>query len=135
MTVEEKLLAELGVLRRSLAEESQKLMSLVDSRSRYWQWLASLARSGASVLSLRSAQEFVAILSDAIRLQQLEVEEAERKVKEKLAEVIEASKERKVMERLREKRYREYVVAAEREEMKFLDDIASVRFARRSREG
>ena len=76
MTVEEKLLAELGMLRRRLAEERSKLACLVDARARYWQWLSSLAESSALALSLRSAQEFVAVLSDAILLQQLEVENA-----------------------------------------------------------
>ena len=35
------------------------------------------------------------------------------------------------MERLRERRYQEHKLAAEREDLKFLDEIASVRFARK----
>ena len=130
LTVEEKLLAELGMLRRRLAEERNRLACLVGARAGYWQWLSTLAESGASAISLRSAHEFVTVLSDAILLQQLEVENAERQVDEKLAQVIEASKDRKVMQRLREKRYQEHKQAAEREDLKFLDEIASVRFAR-----
>ncbi|MDP6958888.1 MAG: flagellar FliJ family protein, partial [Planctomycetota bacterium] len=44
--------------------------------------------------------------------------------KQKLAELAEASKKVKVLERLREKKKAEYMLEMNREEQKFLDEVA-----------
>ncbi|MFH1549795.1 MAG: flagellar export protein FliJ [Planctomycetota bacterium] len=51
------------------------------------------------------------------------------KTEEKRLELVEAAKKKKSLEKLREKRIADYNYEAAREEVKFFDEIGSVRFA------
>lgn len=50
---------------------------------------------------------------------------------EKRAALVEATKRKKALERLREKKLKDYMYELDREEQKFLDDIAQSRYAER----
>ncbi len=124
------MLGELAALRMDLSRQQQELSALNETRSSYWDWLSGLGKNGASALTVKSAEEYAELLSERIGEKRIEIQETEQKIEEKLREVIEASKERKAMERLRENRFEEHKRTAEREELMFLDDLASVRAAR-----
>lgn len=128
--VEQMLLGELAVLQREKQLELQKLSDLKVAQEKSWEALVHLAAHGASPWDLANGDEHCRALGDDIGLQELNVAAAQRKVDEKLIEVIEAAKERKVLEQLCDKQRREFELAAARAEMNELDEMASVRFAR-----
>jgi flagellar protein FliJ len=128
--VEQVLLGELAALQREKQLEMQRLGDLRLAREASWEALASLAVNGASPWDLANGDEHCKALGDDIGLQELNSAAAQKKVEEKLLEVIEAAKERKVLEQLCEKQRSEYELAAARQEQNELDEMASMRFAR-----
>jgi flagellar FliJ protein len=128
--IEQMLLGELAILQNEKQQEEQKLKDLRLAREESWEALAHLAVHGASPWDLANGDEHCKALGDDIRLQELNLAAAQRKVEEKLAEVVQAAKERKVLEQLSEKHRREYEMAAARAEQNELDEMASVKYAR-----
>lgn len=128
--IEQMLLGELAVLQREKQVELRRLDDLRHAREASWEALVHLASHGASPWDLANGDEHCKALGDDIGLQELNVAAAQRRVDEKLVEVIEASKERKVLEQLCDKQRREYELAAAKQEQNELDEMASVRFAR-----
>lgn len=61
--------------------------------------------------------------------QQVLVDKAREDMEGKRSELVEASKEKKVLERLKEKKHEEWNKAAVKEEQDLIDEIASQRFA------
>ncbi len=72
-------------------------------------------------------QTYLSALEERIELQRERVAEAERVVEEKREALIEAQRERKALERLREKHYEQWRQEMLRAEQKVLDDLATVR--------
>lgn len=128
--IEQMLLGELAILQSEKLLEEQKLSDLRLARERSWEALAHLAAHGGNPWDLANGDEHCKALGDDIEVQKLSVAAAQRKIDEKLVEVIEAAKERKVLEQLSDKQRREHEQAAARQEQNELDEMASVRYAR-----
>lgn len=126
--IEDKLLGELGELRYREQEEFAKLESLHRELKGLWQRVTS--KPSCTLAELRDADAYAQALADDIKVQELTIENLRRQIDEKLAEVVEASKDRKLIEKLKEKHYKEYQREVAAVEQKFLDELASVRFAR-----
>jgi len=58
----------------------------------------------------------------------IEINQIEEKLNEKRKEFVEASKDRKVMDRLKEKKYFEYMKDIDKKLQSILDEIAIVKF-------
>ncbi len=129
-TVEEMRLMELARLRMEEQALQVRLAALRASRQEAWESLVELAATGADSVRLARASEHCEAVGDDVRLGEMSVEAARKNVDHKLAEVVEASRERKLMEQLRDKRRREYELEVSRLEQKELDDITGVRYGR-----
>jgi len=68
-----------------------------------------------------------------IERQSRRLKEAAEAVERAKQELIQASKDKKVLENLKEKHFHEYLLDLDRQEQKFLDDIATGRYARARR--
>ncbi len=128
--IEKMLLGELAALQHEKLLEERKLRDLNRARERACEALVHLAAHGASPWDLANGDEHCKTLGDDIGLQELNVAAAQRRIDEKLVEVIEAARERKVLEQLHDRQRREYELACARQEQNELDDTASVRYAR-----
>lgn len=132
--VEQMLLGELAQHRLQEQSELARLDQLVSDRQRSWDALSHRMHAaevtGASSWDLANGDEYCKALGDDIGLQELTLAAARREVEAKLAEVVEAAKERKVLEQLCEKQRREHELEAARLEQTQLDEMSSVRFAR-----
>jgi len=84
-------------------------------------------RQHLSVELLAVEQTYLSALEERIEQQRQRVAEAEKVLEEKRQALIEAQRERKTMERLREKQYEEWRQEWLRTEQKALDDLATVR--------
>lgn len=72
-------------------------------------------------------QTYLSALEKRIEVQRERVAEAEKVLEEKREALIEAQRERKALERLREKHYEQWRQQLLRAEQKALDDLATVR--------
>lgn len=127
---EEKLLEELGKVRREEADEIERLHSIEARLEQACQSMEEALRGGASMARLALHDEYTKATRDDIRVQELTIDAVRARVESKRDEVVKAMQDRKVLEALKEKQEREYMLAAEREELNQLDEMASVRYAR-----
>ncbi|GBC95408.1 hypothetical protein HRbin16_01197 [bacterium HR16] len=114
MEAQAQLLHEQAVLHKLIVEREQCLR-----RSHRHQHLV--------VELLDVEQTYLSALEERIEAQRERVAEAEKVVEEKREALIEAQRERKALERLREKHYEQWRQEILRTEQKVLDDLATVR--------
>lgn len=128
---EDRLMAELAVLRREEADEIARLSRLVGEFRSACASLEKALRESEPAEDVARWDEYVKTRRDDIHVQELTIEAVRSRVQAKLAEVVEAMKERKVLESLRDRQQTEYLAAEAVAEQNQLDEIASVRYARR----
>jgi flagellar FliJ protein len=105
----------------------ERLDALRSERERVWDLVA---RARLNAEQMRDADAYISALADDMRVQQLTIDAVRNQIELKLAEVVDASKDRKLIEKLREKHYEKYRMEILALEQKELDDGASLRFAR-----
>lgn len=127
-TIEDQLLAELGELRQEEAVELARLSGLRAELVQVWEALAMLDRSNAA--ALERSDLYAKTLPDDIKVEELTLEAVRTRVEAKRAELVEAMKQRKVIETLRDKQEHAYIDAAMRAEQSSLDEMSSLRYAR-----
>lgn len=125
---EDRLLAELGEIRREEAAELAFLEELHARLRDAWEALATMQRSDAEALG--RSDEYAKTLRDDIKVQELTIQAVRTRVEAKRVEVVEAMKQRKVIEALRDKQEQAYIAAHMRAEQSALDEMASLRYAR-----
>ncbi len=85
-----------------------------------------------------TAQSFytqIALLADRRLQTRLQLARQRKAVAAKRAELVAASRERRLLESVRERRWQEYQRVLKREEETFLDEMATTRYLWRQREG
>lgn len=130
-SIEEKLLGELGVLRAQHETEQKALVQAVSLHDSYRNEVRNQLSHG-DVEDIKAAHRYMNELANRVTMQEQRVRQIEKLKDKKTEEVVEASKDRKVLERLRELKMAEYKSEAQHDEQKFLDDLASIRFNRAS---
>ncbi len=130
ISIEEMRLMELARLRMEEDAQRARLSALRASQRASWQALLDLSASMADSAALAHAAEHCEAMGDDVRLGELNVQAACRNMELKLAEAIEASRERKLIEQLRDKRRREHELEQMRIEQNELDDMTTIRYAR-----
>lgn len=125
---EDVLQVELGEIRREEAKELARLAELESRRAELQAKRIKLGRRTAAAELLMD--EYAQALRDDIKVQHLTVEAVRERLEAKRAELVEAMKARKVIEALRDKQERNYMLAIARAEQSMLDEMASLRHAR-----
>ena len=131
------------VLRVKRIREDQRKKEFGEALSRFWEEsrrLEELKRKRMECLGalgkvgdpfrLRLAVEYARYLEGEIKESERRLENLRREVEAKRKALVEAMKERKILERLKEKKLEEYRRKELLKEIKSLDEIASLRFAR-----
>jgi len=129
-TVEDRLLAELAELRREEQAEIHRLRALESVLASAERLLESALQENRNADEISRRDDYAKTMRDDVRLQELTLEAVQRRVEAKRVELIDAMRDRKVMEALRDRQQREYLMAQARAEQNSLDEIASLRFAR-----
>ena len=127
---EDHLLAELGEIRREEAREAARLVALRDELASARAAIVDGITSNVGAEELERRDEYAKAKRDDVRVQELTLEAIRQRVEAKRAEVVEAMKERKVLEALRDKQERAYLAECARVEQNELDAMASLRYAR-----
>ena len=128
---EERLLGELGELRREETREFDRLCRLKGELAAACDAVGEALRTRSDVGEVKRRDEYAMAKSDDVKVGELTLQGVRKKVEAKRLEVVEAMKDRQVLESLRDRKEREHVLAQARAEQKQLDEMASLRYARR----
>ncbi len=131
-TIEENLLKELSELRRQLSLEEDRLKMMIFEKDRHINDLGSLQKGGVT-LQIEDIKLYLLYLNGLeikIKNQGDIIKKCRERVDKKLVEVIDAMKNRKILEVIKERGYREYTREINLKEQRLLDEIAVNRFTR-----
>jgi flagellar export protein FliJ len=124
---EEELKVELGQLQQRHVQEAEQLDRLIEK----YEWTLRLTRANrvGSVQADASAgvERYLMDLTHQIETQRQLLFMVKQEVDKKRAEVVRAAQETSALENLRERHERERRLLEQREEQKFLDEMASIR--------
>jgi flagellar FliJ protein len=130
--IEENLQKELAMLNKLLSLEKNKLRSYRKAKYEFLSELQKKEKEGITISEIVLYFSFVERLSNDIVKQRDRIFEAEKKVDQKRNELIEAMKNRKILEKLKEKKGEAYRQEVMKKEMRFLNEVAVDRFNRKT---
>ena len=131
--VEENLQKELAVLRLSLVDEMVKLRNYKESRSKFLEELKQKQEEGITISDVFLYLSFIEQLSKDIEKQKKNVLELENDVEQKRQDLVEATKKKKTLEKLKDKGLKAYKQEMTKDEQEFMNEVAVNRFNRRIR--
>jgi flagellar protein FliJ len=129
-TIEDKLLAELAAIQAEHAREADKLRELIYTRNQFRDKIRRGLCDSDDPDDIKRNYTYLHDLSRRVSAHEVSVARIWEKRNRKMAEVVEASKERKTLDRLREYEVAMHQAEGQRQEQKFLDDVAGVRHRR-----
>jgi flagellar FliJ protein len=121
---EENLKNELGKAVQRLEKEKAELHRLNFSKDRLIMEFNEKSRK-TTVERLKEYNAYISVLSEKIKYQKENVNSASKNVDKVREELIKAVKDRKILDKLKEKKYDEYLIEENREELKSTDETAS----------
>jgi flagellar FliJ protein len=114
--------------RRQLKERQEEMAATVASYREQFQ-------ANIDLFKANDYHRFLRWLTRQIELATQHLEHCEQEVRERRVKLMEATREKKVLEKLKGKAYEEYKAEELREEIKFLDEIGTSQFFRQKDEG
>ena len=129
--IEEDLQKEFGVLKRQLFDEKERLSHFEQVRNRFSGELQQEQVKSISASDILLYANFIQQVSKEIERQSEKILEAEKNVDEKREELIGAMKNRKIIDRLKEKGIKAYVQAMSKKEQSLINEVAINVFNRR----
>jgi len=132
--IEEKLQKELAQLKEIFGNERKRLSDLKRARRIFSKELQDKQREIITIAETLLHVRFIEQLSTREGLQKQKVLNAEKEVEQKREDLIEAMKNRKALEKLKEKGWETYKHNMMRKEQDFMNEMAAVRFVHKSSE-
>ena len=129
---EDQAKREFGEAQIKLREEQDRFKKVIHEAQEFKNDMAVRRRKGATVRQFQDDIQRDWINRRKIRDQRHHVKNAEDSAAKKRLKLVEAMRDRKVMEKLREKYLADFKKEVRKNEMKFADDIAGIRNLRRS---
>ena len=132
--LEELKQKEFAEVNQSLQAEEKKLIELIATYKSSASDLDKRKEQGATVLEIETHHAYLEGLKRRIRTQELAVSNIRVLLEKKRADLIDASRDRKVIEIMKEKSLNAHQQRAEKLELKESDDLTSARGRRRGNE-
>ena len=129
--LEEQAKNEYSAAQARLREEQDRLNILYERLDGYIEEGRQLRSKALSVVDLRSNTEARERIKEFIELQKIEVQKAEEIVEEARIKLVEAQKERKTQEKLRERAFDEFLLEIKKEENKEVDELVSYKYSQK----
>jgi flagellar FliJ protein len=123
--IEDSVKNELGKAVQELKRQIKILEDIETEREEYIRDVKSQFTSGTSVAKLKQYNLYISLLKEKMDHQKNNIKIAQQSVDNYREQLIIAVQERKMMEKLRENKYEEYLKEQQKEEQKLLDEIAS----------
>lgn len=115
--------------RTHLTREEQRLEALKTQKANYEDKLRDLTNSKLDVVEIGKCGDAIEIIKYKIRIQIIEVKEAERRLEAARVHLSNAMTERKTQEKLKEKAFEAYMEEFEAEERKETDEKTSFQYS------
>lgn len=126
--IESNMKNELGKAVQELERQKRILKDIETCCDELIKEIKSKSLSGISVGLLKEYSSYLSLLKDRIEHQKNNVRRAQKDVDKCREQLIIAVQERKMMEKLREKKYAEYTKEQQKMEQKAIDEIASYNY-------
>ncbi|MBO4414955.1 MAG: flagellar export protein FliJ [Lachnospiraceae bacterium] len=123
-----------GVARSRLTAEEEKKEALVQQRNGYAEELRETMTGPLNIKEMNRLKNAVDVMNERIRVQDAAVKRAERQVESARIKLNKVVQERKTIEKLREKKFEEYMKEIDAEESKTVDELVSYRYTSASSE-
>lgn len=133
-TIEDTRKKEFSEISRIYELEAEKLRSLREEQGEKLQELGELQRGILNLLVILFYHAYLARLRTEIDAQEKRVEEVRLEKEQKREALIQASKDKKVLERLRERELEAYQKEEDRKLQVFMDEIGTSKAAREKQE-
>ena len=123
--MEDALKNELAKAIRCLEDEKGILKNFKEEQKKCMSEISSESSNGVTVDRLRAYSTYISFLKEKILKQAKKVKSAQQVVDKYREELIQASKEKKMLETLRDKQYNQYLKEQEKQEVKRIDEVIS----------
>jgi len=131
--VEETLQKNLAILKKSLIDENERLITYEESRVQLLEELQQIQKEGTTTSDILLYLPFIEQVSKDIERQKKRVLELEKQVEQNLKDLLEATKNKKALQNLKEKAFKTYNQKLIKNEQDFLNEVAVSQFHRRIR--
>lgn len=125
ISIEEQKKNELSLANKRLAEEKEKLQVLLNKQKAMNNSFQEKTSKGIEVNELKLLVNYIDYYKRSIKSQRLNIKMAEDYLESCRAELIKASQEKKMMEKLKEIDYGKYLYSEQKKEEKLVDDLVS----------
>jgi flagellar protein FliJ len=129
--IEEQKRRDLSARIDELTEQNRILQHLTQKRESYRQRYSELFRGRIDVDELKATRRYLDKIHRELILQAKKVVDCEKKVEKAKAILLEAMRDRKKYENLKERKYKAYIKESNLAEQKSLDEFASQAAARK----
>ncbi|MDY6843855.1 MAG: flagellar export protein FliJ [Thermodesulfobacteriota bacterium] len=124
---EEECEKQLGELNRLLHKEKQTLTSYVSSEKGYREELCKKQSYGITAFETQWYLSFFDMLTTKIKGQERIIKSTEKRIEEKRQELVKASQEKKIIEKLKEKKLNQFNKELNRKEQMLFDESGAYR--------
>ena len=131
--IEETLQKDLALLKISLIDENKRLITYEESRGKLLEELQKIQKEGTTTSDILLYLPYIEQVSKDIERQKNRVLELESKVEQNLKDLLEATKKKKALQKLKEKAFKAYNQKLIKNEQDFLNEVAVSQFNRRIR--
>lgn len=126
--IEEQKKVEYGAALKKLDEENQKLNSLANEKGIYINSFRESLIKKVSPSELKVHNDYIEVLKEKIILQYKVIEQSKEIVERRRLELVEAMKEHKMLDTLKEKDYEQFLKDELIAEQKLVDEVVSYRY-------
>ena len=125
---------ELGLANQSYERAKAEKAKLVETRNKAYEEAKIQNNNKVNIEHLKQLNKYLNYMKHEIHLKEQEVIKAAIKVDEKRSELIEAVKERKILENLKELKLEEYKEEESKKENNIIDEIVTYKFGSSKKE-
>jgi flagellar FliJ protein len=130
MQKENSLKNELGKAMQRLEVEKKNLSSIIIEMENCIDNFNSESSKGVTVDRLREFSAYIPVLKEHVQIQKERVKYAEQDVDNIRVILIKAVQEREILDKLKEKQYKEYMEEQVKKEQKVVDEIVSYKYSK-----
>jgi flagellar protein FliJ len=131
--VEETLQKDLAILKISLIDENERLITYEENRVKLLEELQNIQKEGTTTSDILLYLPYIEQVSKDIERQKNRVLELENKVEQNLKDLLEATKKKKALQKLKDKAFKAYNQKLIKNEQDFLNEVAVSQFNRKIR--
>ncbi len=126
--LEDQMKNELGKSIRKLEDEKRILRLIDNEKEKNIHMFNSVSMQGIAAGKLRDYSTYISLLQDRMKKQKENVNQAQKNVDKNREKLVKAVQERKMMEKLKEYKYQDFLTEQQKEEQKLNDQFTSFKF-------